>query len=65
MKELLGETYESKAVRGGNLDITPSVAGVLIFVGLIISGNDCDLLRMFHVLQTIALNLVVRIFLCM
>lgn len=67
MKQLLGETNESKAVKGGRLDITPSLAGVLRFVSvdLFTLGSECGLLRIFCVLRKKALNLVVRVFLCM
>ena len=52
MKQLLGETSESKAVKGGTLDIRLLLAGVLRFVSLDLFtlGSQCDLLRMFYVL---------------
>lgn len=63
VKQLLGETSKSKAVKGRSLDIRPSLAGVLRFgsVDLFTSGSQCDLLRMFYALQKIALNLVVKV----
>lgn len=64
VKQLLGETSGSKAVKRGSLDIRPSLAGVLKFVSvnLFTSGSECVLLRMFYVLWKIALNLAVRVF---